>query len=54
MALERWLVARGTYRYTLGKKLEPGEYAFIENVMDQGIDLYVWDFGVDAAAPVKK
>jgi hypothetical protein len=54
MPLERWLIARGTFRYTLGKKLEPGEYAFIENVMDRGMDLYVWDFGVDAPGTATK
>jgi len=53
VSLERWVVARGTFRYTLGQKLEPGEYAFIENIPDQGIDLYLWDFGVDAAAGAK-
>jgi hypothetical protein len=47
--LERWLVARGTYRYTVEQKLEPGEYAFIETVPEKGIDMYMWDFGVDAA-----
>ncbi|HUJ40747.1 MAG TPA: hypothetical protein VLW54_09395 [Candidatus Acidoferrales bacterium] len=47
IALERWVAARSTFRYTLGQKLEPGEYAFVENVPEQGLDLYVWDFGVD-------
>lgn len=47
MLLERWVAARGTFRYTLGQKLEPGEYAFIENVPEKGMDLYLWDFGVD-------
>jgi len=50
MRLERWLVARGTYRYTIEQKLEPGEYAFIETVPEKGIDMYMWDFGVDAAS----
>ncbi len=51
-----WVVAQGTFRYTLGRKLEPGEYAFVESVPEQGIDLYVWDFGIDAPAdaPPKK
>jgi len=51
-----WVVAQNTFRYTLGQKLEPGEYALIENVPGQGIDLYIWDFGVDppASAPPKK
>ncbi|HMD31900.1 MAG TPA: hypothetical protein VKG84_08310 [Candidatus Acidoferrales bacterium] len=54
--LERWVVALGTYRYTVAQKLEAGEYAFIENLPDKGMELYVWDFGVDAstAAPEKK
>jgi len=50
MLLERWVVARGTYRYTLAKKLDPGEYAFVENIPSQGLELYVWDFGIDAPA----
>jgi len=45
--LERWQVARGTFRYTVAQKLEPGEYVFVENVPDKGMDMYVWDFGVD-------
>jgi hypothetical protein len=56
VALERWAVGRGTFRYTLGQKLEPGEYAFVESVEEKGIDLYLWDFGVDAptGAPPRK
>ena len=47
IALERWVAANGLYRYTMGQKLEPGEYAFVQNVPDKGLDLYLWDFGVD-------
>jgi hypothetical protein len=48
MLTEGWMVAEGVYRYTLEQKLEPGEYAFVEDVPEKGLDLQVWDFGVDA------
>jgi hypothetical protein len=47
IALERWEAARGVYRFTLEQRLEAGEYAFIEFIPGEGMDLYVWDFGVD-------
>jgi hypothetical protein len=53
--IESWDVAPGVYRYTLGQALATGEYAFAEVAPDQGMSVYVWDFGVDpnAAAPKK-
>ncbi len=48
--IQRWEVAGGVFRYTLGHTLAPGEYAIAERVEDEGSGLYVWDFGVDAGA----
>ncbi|MGH9684000.1 MAG: hypothetical protein ACRD4S_10370 [Candidatus Acidiferrales bacterium] len=45
--IERWHVAHGVYRYTVGQSLDPGEYAIIETTNEEGTELYVWDFGVD-------
>jgi hypothetical protein len=40
--------AHGVQRLVLGQKLEPGEYALLETT-GEGLSLYVWEFGVDAA-----
>jgi len=47
MPLQRWQVAIGVYRFTMGQVLAPGEYVFAERVKEEGMALYVWDFGVD-------
>jgi hypothetical protein len=43
------------YRIEPGQDLAPGEYVLAEVVPDRGLDLAVWDFGVDPqpAAPPK-
>jgi hypothetical protein len=46
--IQTWTPARGVFRYTVDRRLEPGEYAFVE-MTDQGISGYVWDFGIDPA-----
>lgn len=49
IVVQRWDVAPDVYRFTLGESLPPGEYAFAELLPD-GMNLFVWDFAVDAAA----
>jgi hypothetical protein len=51
VSVERWEVAKGVYRLTLSQPLEPGEYALAEIVAGEGMNLYLWDFGIDAPAP---
>lgn len=46
VAIQRWDVAKDLYRFTLSESLAPGEYAFAQ-ILPDGLNLYVWDFGVD-------
>jgi hypothetical protein len=48
VAMQRWDVAPNVYRFTLSEALPPGEYVLAEMLAD-GLNLYVWDFGVDEA-----
>ena len=51
LPMQRWLIANGVYRFTLGEQLAPGEYVLAELVQAENISVYVWDFGVDANGP---
>jgi len=47
ISIQVWQVARNVYRFTLGQSLTPGEYALAEFSPKHGINLVLWDFGVD-------
>ncbi|MGH9717686.1 MAG: hypothetical protein ACRD4R_13300 [Candidatus Acidiferrales bacterium] len=47
LPLQRWVIAKGVYRFTMGRKLSRGEYVIAEILPNQGMSLYVWDFGVN-------
>ena len=47
LPIQRWEIAQGVYRFTLGENVEPGEYALAERVQGGATSLYFWDFGVD-------
>jgi hypothetical protein len=52
ISLQRWEVAPTVYRFTLSEPLPPGEYALAE-ILPDGMNMYVWDFGVDPPRDAK-
>jgi hypothetical protein len=52
ISIERWEVAPTVYRFTLSEPLPPGEYALAE-ILPDGMNLFVWDFGVDGSTEAK-
>jgi hypothetical protein len=60
ISIQRWEIAPTVFRFTVSEALPPGEYALAE-ILPDGMNLFVWDFGVDqtmgakpATAPKKK
>ncbi len=52
ISVQRWEIAPTVFRFTLSQPLPPGEYALAE-ILPDGMNLFVWDFGVDLAAGAK-
>jgi hypothetical protein len=52
ISIQRWEVAPTVFRFTLSEPLPPGEYALAE-ILPDGMNMFVWDFGVDPAKDAK-
>lgn len=53
VSMQRWDVAPNVYRFTLAEPLPPGEYVLAE-ILPGGMNMFVWDFGVEGPEPAKK
>jgi hypothetical protein len=59
ISIQRWEIAPTVFRFTISEPLPPGEYALAE-ILPDGMNFFVWDFGVDPATgaqatpPLKK
>jgi hypothetical protein len=53
VSVQRWEVAPSVYRFTLSGELTPGEYVIAE-VLEDGLNYFVWDFGVDGSTSKSK
>jgi hypothetical protein len=53
ISVQRWDIAQDVYRFTLSEPLPPGEYVLAE-ILPDGLNLFVWDFGVDAAGQISE
>jgi hypothetical protein len=52
ISIQRWEIAPTVFRFTLSEPLPTGEYALAE-ILPDGMNLYVWDFGVEPATGAK-
>jgi len=52
ISIQRWEIAPTVFRFTISEPLPPGEYALAE-ILPDGMNLFVWDFGVDIAMGAK-